>query len=383
MHRSLYASILVVVLFFSAGAVFPAFAADPAAVIKEGDALEKAKKNDEALQIYRTALKEGPSEEIYRKAASLLGKLQKYEEAETLLKEGIGKFPKSPHLINLFGLIKFRKGSKDEAIAVWKKALELDPGNSFTKEWLAKAGAPVSNAAPASASKAVPANGKPGTIDDANKPTKTGVSTTPGSSGSEGKTSSGDGYAAVTPALPAEEQEKLGKKLFTDMAQFEESNLDGFIQLHREVITKCPDTKWAQESCWKMSNLYLMGYGEPKYPELIEVLEHLITKYPDCILAPDAKNRLVTGYRATGQHQKVVEIYEEVFKNNPQLDEKTFMVYALEYGDALRGVGREADAKAMFQQVIDKDNNRDQLEARVAKDRLGLSSETPEPEGQK
>jgi len=378
--RLLGAHVLVLALFFTSGAIVPSFAADPAAVVKEGDALEKAKKNDEALQLYRTALKAGPSEEVYRKAASLLGKLQKYDDAAALLKEGIGHFPKSAHLLNLLGLIKFRKGDKDEDVADWKKALELDLVNAFTKEWLAKAGAVPSKTGTPSATSAVVDGDKPV---EAGNPTKSGTSSTTGGTETGVKTSSGDGYAAVTPALPAEEQEKLGKKLFTDMTQFEESNLDGFIQLHREVITKCPDTKWAQESCWKMSNLFLMGYGEPKYPELIEVLEHLITKYPDCILVPDAKNRLVTAYRADGQHQKIVTIYEDVFKNNPQLDEKTFMVYALEYGDALRGVGREADAKVMFQQVIDKDNNRDQLEARVAKDRLGLAGDASDPEGQK
>lgn len=362
MQRSWVFTALTVVFLFASGALFPVFCADPAATLKEGEALEKAKKNDEALQLYRTALKGTPNEDLYRRAGSLLGKLQKYDDAATLLKEGLGKYPKSVSLLNLLGLIKFRKGSKDEAIADWKKALELDPGNAFTKEWLVKALA--AKPEPAAAD-------KPATPQAPKEPVTTAPAV-PTTTLSDGTKSTGTGYEAVAPVLPATEQEKLGKKLYTDMTQIEESNLDAFIQLHREVITKCPETKWAQESCWKLSNLFLMGEGEPKYPELIEVLEHLVVKYPDCILVPDAKNRLVTAYRATGQHQKIVEIYAEVFKNNPQLDEKTFMVYALEYGDALRGVGREADAKAMFQQVLEKDNNRDQLEARVAKERLGM-----------
>ena len=85
---------------------------------------------------------------------------------------------------------------------------------------------------------------------------------------------------------------------------------------------------------------------------------------------PDAKNRLLNAYRNSGNHAKVVEMYAELFKLNPQPEEQQFKVWALEYADSLRAVGREADAKALWQQVVDKDNNRDSLETRVAKEKL-------------
>ncbi|MFZ2956608.1 MAG: tetratricopeptide repeat protein [Candidatus Ozemobacteraceae bacterium] len=359
-------------LFFCCAALvgIPVYAADPVAVIKEGDTLEKAKKNDEALKLYRDALKEAPNEDIFRKAGSLLGKLHRYDDAEIVLKAGIQKFPKNASLLNLLAIIKYRKGTVDEARADWNNVLSMDPNNAMAKEWLARTGSatrvikPGSETAKAtSGSEKKPAENSSPTTDSSASSGNTGGDAGTGSGGKPSLTAEG-------PALPLPEQEKLAKKLYTDMTQIDEWKLDEFIALHHQVVAKCPGTERAQESCWKLSNLYLMGYDSPKYDEIIEVLEHLVRKYPDSLLMPDAKNRLLNAYRNSGNHAKVVEMYAELFKLNPQPEEQQFKVWALEYADSLRAVGREADAKALWQQVVDKDNNRDSLETRVAKEKL-------------
>lgn len=317
--------------------------------VKKGRALQNAKKYDEALQLYKTALKESPSEDLYTEAASLLGKLQKYDNAETILSKGLETYPKSVSLLNLQGLIKFRKGDKEAAKTIFEKVLSLDSNNSFAKKWLETA-----------------TSGNQMPMDE----------TDPESATSEGEpatsTAADDGSIyKVSSTLSKDEQLELAVKLYQEMMALEKWELDQFISLHRQVIEKCPLSHKAEESCWRLSNLYLLGQDPPDFENVIAVLEHLLKQYPETELLPDAKNRLMVVYQQTGQNEKLVALYEELFKRDPEpADDKTFMVRALEFGNALAAVGRTAEANAWYQKVIERDNGKDQLEARAAKDKL-------------
>ena len=148
--------------------------------------------------------------------------------------------------------------------------------------------------------------------------------------------------------------------------------LDRFIELHKQVIERCPQTDQAEESCWRLSNLYMLGQDPPDFDNVIAVLEHLLKQYPETDLLPDAKNRLMVSYESTGRMNELVELYEELFKRDPDPeDDQTFMVRALEFGNALTAVGRGADAALWYQKVLERDNNRNSLEARAARARLG------------
>jgi tetratricopeptide (TPR) repeat protein len=171
-------------------------------------------------------------------------------------------------------------------------------------------------------------------------------------------------------SLSLEEQKKLAKELYEQMVALDKYETKRFVELHREVIERCPQTDQAEESCWRLSNLYLLGESTPDFEGIIEVLEHLLKTYPATPLLPEAKNRLLIAYRQTQRYDKVVELYEELFRQNPQAEDRQFMVWGLEYGEALAAVGRTADAQGLYQQILDRDNNRDSLEARVARQRL-------------
>ncbi len=155
------------------------------------------------------------------------------------------------------------------------------------------------------------------------------------------------------------------------MMALEKWELDSFKALHREVIEKCPTTGQAEESCWRLSNLYLLAEEPPDHQAAIEVLEHLVKTYPDSPLLPDVKNRLIISYQKTGQNDKVVSLYQELFTVDPNpKNDKIFMVRALEFADALAATGRDADAQLWYQKILEKDDGRDMLEARVARQRL-------------
>jgi tetratricopeptide (TPR) repeat protein len=317
--------------------------AGPKEIIGQAKALEKAGKLDEALKLYLDGLKATPDEQLYREAGSLLGKLQQYAEAESLLEEGLKKFPDRTSLMNLLALISLRKGNQPKAEAFWRKVLKVDDKNAFALEWLAKVNKPDGQLASPASTQTAPVGDSPVST----------VSTPP--SGGE---------------LPLAEQEKLAHKVYKDMDTLDKWETDKFEALHKQVIEKCPQTEYAQESCWRLSNLYLLVEDEPKYDKIIEVLEPFLSKYPDSPLVPEVKNRLLMAYKNSGNHQKVVEYYQEIFRNTPQPEEREFMVWSLEYADALAASGQKDQAKGVYQQIIEKDNNRDLLEARVARDRV-------------
>ncbi len=332
-------------------------------IIKKGRALQSAKKFDEALQLYKTALKEAPTEDLYIESASLLGKLQKYDNAETILEKGLIAYPESTSMMNLMGLIKFRKGDKDGSKKVFEQVLVKDSKNNFALKWLesVKKGEEGLSEAVAGAS---------GTAAIASTNASLNASTTVDAS--QGYTPSADGIFTVSTTLTLEEQQALAIKLYTEMTGLEKWELDQFKELHKQVIEKCPLTPQAQESCWRLSNLYLLAEDPPDFANIIAVLEHLLKQYPDTELMPDAKNRLMLACQKSGQTEKLVALYEELFTKDPEpADDKIFMVRALEFADALTAIGRTADAQLWYQKVIEKDDGKDQIEARAAKARLG------------
>lgn len=355
--RAFTCLLLAFVLCFAGG--FPVTAADPTDALKECRALERAGKFEDALEKYLVLLKAAPSEELYRDTGSLLGKLQRYAEAEKLLKEATQAFPRSTALLNLEALIALRQGRGDDARRIWKTVLEIDAGNSFARRELDKlehrgTASPAKTPAPATAQ-----------IETPPAPATPQIETAPVPAlerpvmGKEG-----------TPLSP-EEQKKLAEKLYEEMLGLDKWETARFEELHRQVIEKCPATDHAVESCWRLSNLYLMADDQPRYEDVIQVLEHLVTKYPNSRIVPDAKNRLLLAYKNGGHPDKVVTMYQELFKINSNPDDRTFMLWGLEYADALSAVGKAEEARALYQQVIEKDGGKDQLEARVARERLG------------
>ena len=320
------------------------FADDSA--IKKGRALQREKKYDEALQIYRDAIKQNPSEDLFIESGSLLGKMQKYDNAMTVLEKGLQTYPESRSLKNLLALILVRKGEKDRARTLLKEVLAVDANNSFAKGWLTK-------------------------IDDntSQEPAKEGSGETANSSAISGIP--GTGPYQIDNSLSEAEQKELAVKLYKEMMDLEKWELDSFKELHRKVIEKCPLTAHAEESCWRLSNLYMLGEDPPDFQSVIEVLEHLLKQYPDTPLLPDAKNRLLIACQESNQMEKVVTIYEELFTRDPDpADDRIFMVRALEFADALTAIGRSSEAQGWYQKILERDNGREMLEARVAKERI-------------
>ncbi len=104
--------------------------------------------------------------------------------------------------------------------------------------------------------------------------------------------------------LPLAEQKKLGRELMNKAAKLPQSRVRDFKLIYTQIIESCPDTRWAQEAYWRLSNLYKFAYDSPKNQEIVELLEQFLKRYPDSSGAPQVRNRLIVTYGDLGDYCK-------------------------------------------------------------------------------
>ena len=166
--------------------------------------------------------------------------------------------------------------------------------------------------------------------------------------------------------LTLEEQTALSKELNTKISALSNKELNEIKALHKEIIEKCPLTESAQQSCWMLSNIFVMKDND--YKAAIDVLEHLFKQYPDTKLKDNATNRILACYETVGEWDKVCAIYKERLKDEPNSEnDKTYIARASLYANALVKSGNKEEAKKWYQKILDLDKGRNCLEARGAK----------------
>lgn len=328
--------------------------ADDDAIIKKARELQLSKKFDEAAKLYETSVKTGASERLYVDYAALLITQKKYKECDELLTKALASFPDSLRIKNALGQAKYKNGDLSGASSLFSQVLGKDPENKYAKTMLDTI-----------RKDKVASNSPIGDVGD-----DIADSSSKDDGNDYGSASSASGEFNVSNKLSLDEQKELAKKLYGEMMALDKWETDAFIDLHRQVIEKCPLTDQAQESCWRLSNLYLLGVDPADYKSCIAVLEHLLKQYPDSPLMPEAKNRLLIVYEKIDDYENVCKLYEELFEKDPEPESKTHMIRALEYGNALAACGRTTEAQTWYNKVIEIDNGGNALEARAARKKL-------------
>lgn len=281
---------------------------------------------------------------------------KKYKECEEMLDKAIKTSPDSIRIKNALGQAKYQNGKLSEASSLFSQVLGKDPENNYAKTMLEK----IRKEKLASES---PVSG----LSSANEGDVVETAENEDFSGSSA-------YGVkfnVSNELSLDEQKELAKKLYAEMIELDKWATADFIRLHTQVIEKCPLTDQAQESCWRLSNLYMLGVEPAEYENSIAVLDHLLKQYPDTKLMPDAKNRLLVLCEKIGDYDKLLKLHEELWQKDPEPDTKTYMIRALEYGNALAAAGRNEEAAAWYNKVLAKDEGKNALEARAARRKLG------------
>ncbi len=324
-------------------------AADEDAILKKARELQLSKKYDEAINLFESN-KNNASERLYVDYAALLITVKKYKECDELLTKAQSIYPNSLRIKNALGMAKYKTGNLSSASSLFSQVLGKDPDNKYAKTMLE------------TIRKEKAASDSP----IANHNTDNITTNAEDTDYSDATFSSGLTFK-VSDKLSLEEQQELAKKLYKQMTELDKWAVNDFMTLHKQVIEKCPLTDQAQESCWRLSNLYELGVEPPEYENSIACLEHLLKQYPDSPLMPDAKSRLIIAYQKTENHSKVCNLYEELFQKDPEPERKTFMIRGLEYAKALKAAGRNADAEKWFTKVIEMDGGKNELEARAAR----------------
>ncbi|MFC2158880.1 tol-pal system YbgF family protein [Acidobacteriota bacterium] len=180
------------------------------------------------------------------------------------------------------------------------------------------------------------------------------------------------------PTLTLKEQELLAKALFEKMYNADESELEVFEVNYKIVIEKCPDTVQAHHAVHRLTNMYTLAYDEPRYEDIITVLEPFLkrtktsevlsmVKYPDehLVFSPIAK--LHQSYEQLGKFDKIAEYYDGIAKKDPDLGAYD----CFDYANALDESKRIKDAINWYEIFLKKSEGTDMDFMReIVQDRL-------------
>ncbi len=176
---------------------------------------------------------------------------------------------------------------------------------------------------------------------------------------------------SLTP-LPAAETEEGGdappsavtaQSLFAEINALDDWDLDAIEGTYVRVIEAFPHSDQAQESYWRLSNMYIQAYDPPRWADAAALLEQYKARYPgsaflDERFAAFAKDefslvdgRLLRIYEALDRPEQAAVIYERFLTDPAALDEGT-MAYALAYADVLAALARRGEAMAWLRAYL-------------------------------
>lgn len=163
---------------------------------------------------------------------------------------------------------------------------------------------------------------------------------------------SGDSGAVVTaePLLTPEQQQLRADELFEQIRQADNYDYQLIEALYLQLLRECPDTEQAEESYFRLSNLYRLGMDPPAYAKLRELLERYLSIYPDSEMAPEMRQRLRRAYEDTGQWTRVVELYADDIAGLGE-EHRYYPVTLLDYARALEGSGNRVKAHEIYREV--------------------------------
>lgn len=154
--------------------------------------------------------------------------------------------------------------------------------------------------------------------------------------------------------LSVEEQQRHAETIYKQLVAVDSQDFDTIIRLLRQVIDQCPDTERAQESVWRLSNLYLLAYDKPDHAKVIELMRYLIDRYPQSPIVPHAKQRLLRSYEDVGNMEGARLLYEEALLLNPDLEKlPEHAAFLIGYAKTLASTGKPEKARIMYQRVVD------------------------------
>ena len=176
------------------------------------------------------------------------------------------------------------------------------------------------------------------------------------------------------------DQETLARAIYLKLAEAPDDADPAFFErYYKLVMEKCPNTDRAHESYWRLTNLYERAYGEPRYEEIISILEQFLSrykasnilsmkKYPDAALIFSPVGRLHQSYKALGREDKIAAYYDQ-----NTLQEASFSIYDyFDYASALDETKRFKEAVVWYEKFLKKSEGNEGVDfmREIAADRV-------------
>ncbi len=192
-------------------------------------------------------------------------------------------------------------------------------------------------------------------------------------------------------ALPLIEQQALAHELFNRIGALEDWELEEMEKLYLQLMEEAPDTVQAQESYWRLSNMYMRGFSPARNLEAIALLERYLERYPESTLLderfamfatpgmPLVEKRLLFLYEDEEKWEKAVALYERLIPDPAQADQGV-LDHFIAYGRVLEEVGRRDDAAQVYLAYLNQAEKTSEILERSASSRLSaLGAEVPDP----
>lgn len=180
--------------------------------------------------------------------------------------------------------------------------------------------------------------------------------------------------------LAKADQDELVRLLFRKMANAaDDAKPDFYVKYYKLAMDRCPDTNRAHEAYWRLTNLYHQAYDEPKYEEVVQILEQFLAryktstvvsmkKYPDEMLVFSPLKSLHQAYEELERHDKITAYYDKIASQ-----EAGFAIYDyFDYASALEKTKRLPEAVVWYEKFLKKSAGNDSVDfmREVAQDKI-------------
>jgi tetratricopeptide (TPR) repeat protein len=121
--------------------------------------------------------------------------------------------------------------------------------------------------------------------------------------------------------MPVEEQKRLAMEKFNEILLVSDSSKDKSVtypkmeKLYFELIANYPDAPLAQESYFKLIELYVRRYIPPKYEKAEEAYERFVKAYPRSPMKNIVDRTLALMYHADKKWDSILKLTTPIFTN--------------------------------------------------------------------
>ena len=196
----------------------------------------------------------------------------------------------------------------------------------------------------------------------------------------------------ATGTAPPLDHAGLARAILNEIIDLDDQDLSGIETRYLRIIDEYPDTEQAEESYWRLSNLYLQAYDPPHRAEAVALLERYLATYPDSdyleqrfatFASPGislVRKRLLGLYDDAKEWQKALPIYRQLLADPKEVGDER-LPFVPGYAAALEGSGRNAEALTWYQLYVDRAADPEDLVVRIARagvERLTGAAGAPE-----